>query len=299
LDKIQTLIRENEELPIISNKKLWGLLREMGFRWQKNRRKSVLIEKDYIVCWRRDYLRTIKKYREEGKTIFYLDETWLNEGHTVPYLWVDTNVKSSRQAFIEGVSTGINNIPVVKGRRLIITHIGNEYGFVNGGLLSFASKSTKDYHEEMTADVFEEYFEQMLDLIPKNSVIVMDNASYHSRLAEKLPTTAWKKGEIIEWLDKHAIEYKENSTKKELLPIVRQHKAAYKKYIIDEMALNRDVIILRLPPYHCDLNPIENIWSQVKGEVGRNNKTFKLEDLQQLLEHSLSKVTPENWKKCC
>ena len=45
----------------------------------------------------------------------------------------------------------------------------------------------------MTANVFEEYFEQMIELIPENAVIVLDNASYHSRLLEKLPTTSWKK----------------------------------------------------------------------------------------------------------
>ena len=27
--------------------------------------------------------------------------------------------------------------------------------------------------------------------------------------------------------------------------------------------------ILYLPPYHCDLQPIEMVWSQVKGEFGR------------------------------
>ena len=27
--------------------------------------------------------------------------------------------------------------------------------------------------------------------------------------------------------------------------------------------------VLYTPPYHCDLQPIEMVWSQVKGEVGR------------------------------
>lgn len=85
-------------------------------------------------------------------------------------------MKSPHPTFVEGVSTGLNNIPVEKGRRLITTHIGIKNGFVNGGLLSIESKSTKDYHEEMTTDVFEEYFNQILDLIPEHSVIVLDNA---------------------------------------------------------------------------------------------------------------------------
>ena len=36
-----------------------------------------------------------------------------------------------------------------------MTHIGSENGFVYGRLLEFASKSTRDYFEEMIADVFE------------------------------------------------------------------------------------------------------------------------------------------------
>ena len=72
-------------------------------------------------------------------------------------------------------------------------HIGSKNGFVNGGLLIFESKSTKDYHEEMTADVFEECFKQKIELISESSIIVLDNVSYHSRLLEKLPTTSWKK----------------------------------------------------------------------------------------------------------
>ena len=152
----------------------------------------MLLDRQDIIFWRGQYLRDMSRYRSEKRTIFYLDETWVNEGHSVQKIWQDNNIQNSRQVFIEGLSTGLK-IPAGKGRRLIMTHVGSESGFVNGGLLEFESKSTKDYHEEMTADVFEEYFEQMIELFPENSVIVLDNASYHSRLLEKLPTTSWKK----------------------------------------------------------------------------------------------------------
>ena len=39
------------------------------------------------------------------------------------------------------------------------------------------------------------------------------------------------------------------------------------KYVVDELALKRGITVLRLPPYHCELNPIELVWAQVKGEV--------------------------------
>jgi len=56
--------------------------------------------------------------------------------------------------------------------------------------------------------------------------------------------------------------------------------------------------VVRLPPYHCQYNPIELIWAQVKGEVAKNNTTFKFADVEKLLNDALDSVTVENWKKC-
>lgn len=43
----------------------------------------------------------------------------------------------------------------------------------------------------------------------------------------------------------------------ELLEVVRRIKPIYNKYVIDEMVLQQNKTVLRLPPYHCELNPIE------------------------------------------
>ena len=297
LDKILVLLKEDENFPEIGRRKLWKILHEMNFRWEKQNRKSLLIEKDEIVCWRRNYLRSIKEFRNNNTNIYYLDETWLNEGYIVAKVWQDKNITSSRQAFLEGFSTGIK-APSGKGKRLIITHIGSIDGFVKGGLLTFQSKHTGDYHEDMNADVFEEYFEQMIDLIPPNSVIVLDNASYHSRQCEKIPTTAWLKRRIIQWLLEKQIPFREDMVKKELLNIVQLNKPRFKQYVIDEMAKKRNICILRLPPYHCELNPIELVWAQVKGIVARNNTTFKLKDVEILFQKALKEVNAEKWSKC-
>ena len=208
-------------------------------------------------------------------------------------MWQDNNVKSCRQAFLDGLSTGFK-APSGKGKRFIVAHIGSMSGFVDGGLLLFESKKTGDYHEDMNADVFEEYFTQMLDLIPPGSVIVMDNASYHSRQVDRTPTTAWRKGDITGWLSKKKIYFENNMVKKELLALVNLNKES-KKYIIDEMAKDRQITVLRLPPYHCELNPIELIWAQVKA---RNNTTFKLSDVKILLQNALERVTADKWQKC-
>jgi predicted O-methyltransferase YrrM len=73
-------------------------------------------------------------------------------------------------------------------------------GFVEDGLLVFESRKQGDYHEDMNAQVFENWFQNILEKLEDGAVIVMDNASYHSRLAEKTPVSSWKKAQIKEWL---------------------------------------------------------------------------------------------------
>ncbi|CAH2095214.1 unnamed protein product [Euphydryas editha] len=79
-------------------------------------------------------------YRTENRPIFYMDETWVNAGHTVSKTYVDTTITSKRKAFMEGLNTGAKN-PTSKGRRLIVVHMGNENGFVEGSDDIFKSKN--------------------------------------------------------------------------------------------------------------------------------------------------------------
>ena len=46
----------------------------------------------------------------------------------------------------------------------------------------------------MTADHYEEWFAtKLLPDVPPNSIIVMDNASYHSRRSDPVPVKGWTK----------------------------------------------------------------------------------------------------------
>lgn len=94
--------------------------------------------------------------------------------------WVDENIKTAKQAFKEGLSIGAKN-PVSKGKRLIVVHVGNEEGFLDDCKWVFEAKKTGDYHENMDAPHFEQWFEKVLTRMQPGDVIVLDNASYHSR----------------------------------------------------------------------------------------------------------------------
>ena len=60
---------------------LCNLLKEFDFEFIRRNRKTIIIDRDDIVLHRR-YLRKIRKLRQKGSKIYYLDETWVNEDHT-------------------------------------------------------------------------------------------------------------------------------------------------------------------------------------------------------------------------
>ncbi len=208
--------------------------------------------------WRHRYLRAIRKHRRDQRNIIYTDETWVNSGHVRQKVWQDSTVQSTRQAFLEGLSTGVKN-PNGKGKRLIVVHAGSKDGFVPGAELIFqANKADGDYHGEMTARTYEQWFQrQLLPNIPPNSIIVMDNAPYHSAQEELCPRRGWKKADIQAWLTKKNVNWSKDMIISELLELVEPLRQRYSEKRIDKLAKNAGHEILRLPPYHCELNPIE------------------------------------------
>ena len=59
----------------------------------------------------------------------------------------------------------------------------------------------EDYHDSMNGDSYEQYFANSLCTnVPLGSLIVIDNAPYHSRNDETYPVSKWKKQQYIDWL---------------------------------------------------------------------------------------------------
>jgi len=296
IDKILYAINDDPALPNFKRTSLFKVIKKLDFVFNKRKRCSVLTEREDLIIWRRNYLYDIRKYRNEGRTIYYLDETWINAGDCKETVWIDKTVTSKQDAFNRGLTTGPKN-PTGKGKRLIVLHIGSDQGFLPGGLLCFISKkNTADYHDEMNGDNFQEWFESILPRLDQNSVIVLDNAPYHSVKSEKIPTTNSNKADILEWLTSKGVIIDRPMLKLQLLQKVREIKSKYSSYIIDNLAKDAGHTVLRLPPYHCEFNPIELAWAMVKGYVKQNNTTYKVEDVRQLLSTAIERVTPENWK---
>ncbi|XP_060871372.1 uncharacterized protein LOC132945617 [Metopolophium dirhodum] len=148
----------------------------------------------------------------------------------------------------------------------------------------------------MNGDTFFEWMQNILPKLKENCVIVMDNASYHSVKADKIPTTSTKKADIIKWLEEKGEVIDKPMVIPRLLEIVRRIKPMHEKYVIDELAKEHNRTILRLPPYHCELNPIELAWSSVKHHVKINNTSYKLPDVKNLLLEGIERVNSVMWK---
>lgn len=295
-NKVLQAVNADENLPNFKRSTFYALLKkELNFTHTIQYRN--LIEKDDIIIWRRNYLRAIKRYREEGRQIYYLNETWIISNDVTNRDWMDKTVESNNEdAFFLGLTTESVKSSK-KGEQLIAAlHIGSAAGFVPGGLLYFESKKyIGDQHNKMDGNMFLKWFKNILPSLDDNAVIVMDNASCRSMKLEQLPNATWKKPEIIKWLEDKGKEVSEDMVKAELLQIVALQKDRFDKYIIDEVAKQDNKTILRLPPYHCELNPIEMVWSMVKEYIKSNNTTFKIKDVKLLLEQGVNQVTAEHW----
>jgi transposase len=112
---------------------------------------------------------------------------------------------------------------------------------------SKAKKKSVDYHSEMNAETFEEWLQDKL--LPALTIIVLDNASYHSRLEEKKPTCAWRKAQLQTWLQNNNIPFSETDKKDTLLKLCRQNDKS-PVYVVDRVIHEAGHKPLRLPPYH-------------------------------------------------
>lgn len=229
------------------------ILKKIGFKYKKSDKRNIMMERHDLILQRVSFLREMNKITNWDNVVF-IDETWLNSNHTVPQSWTDDTKASS------------SKVPMGKGGRLIICHAGSAGGgFVNNALLAFESKSTKEYHEEMDANKFKEWFKTLLQNLPEQCTIIMDNASYHSVQIDRAPTQANKKADLVAWLQRNGVEADMELLKVELLRLVREHRPTKLRYEIDELALEHGHKIIRTPPYHCQYNAIELIWAQIKG----------------------------------
>ncbi|MCK5539328.1 MAG: transposase [Deltaproteobacteria bacterium] len=268
-------------------------LNRWGFEFGKGVRSQHLKEKDHIVAARQRYLREMRNNREAGGTStdtirpeVYLDESYVNKNHSNDFCWY------------YGEDGPWVQKPTGKGDRLIIINAITKSGWVSGAKVVFKStRKTGDYHGQMNWGLFKKWFTDMLlPNIPENSLIIMDNASYHNILSEHSPPTSQSsKLKIREWLEQNKIYCRDDCLKPELVEVLAKI-APEPIFAVDEIAIAHGHKVLRTPPYHPELQPIEICWGVAKNHVARNCD-FTMKNLTLQLENGFSKVTAETCTK--
>ena len=202
--------------PNFSVRTLGRALDRWSFTFGKGTRSQHLKEKDHAAAARHRYLRE-KRGNRKGDDIIrpevYLDESYVNKNHSNDFIW-----------YWEEDGPWVQK-PTGKGERLIIMHAMTKNGWIPNAKLVFKStRKTGDYHGQMNHDLFSKWFsERLLPNIPKNSLIIMDNAPYHNALSlHSAPTASCKKDEIRAWLIKNRIPVREDRLKAELVEISRK-----------------------------------------------------------------------------
>ena len=191
---VTKLLKTLQDNGLFNGKKtsLRQLLHDIGFKYKKVDDRRYYYEQPYIIEQRKTYLRKMRQNQADKKPVVFLDETWAN-AHDLA--WVEDDA-------VTGCTLGGKRRPSGKGKHLIILGAGGEIGWIPNTTLIFQSKkNTGNYHDEMTGKHFEEWFEdKLLPNILPNSLIAMDNASYHSRIEEEKPKKSWTKSKMYEWL---------------------------------------------------------------------------------------------------
>jgi transposase len=263
---------------------LWRTLIRWGFTYGTGKRRSALKERDYVILARRRYLRQKRMNRKSDGTFVrpevYLDETFINKNHSGQFTW-----------YFNEDGPHVNK-PSGKGERIIVVNAITINGWVENAKLVFeAKKKTGDYHGQMDWGNFSKWFKkQLLPNIPKHSIIIMDNASYHNATEENnFPKSNSTKGDLRKWLDDNEIPWGQDLLKAELYVLCKLHEPK-PEYKIDKIAETAGHSILRTPQYHPELQPIEKCWGVLKNYMARHCD-FTLEKFRENLPRAFSQVT--------
>lgn len=113
------------------------------------------------------------------------------------------------------------------------------------------------------------------------------------------PTTAWKVEAIRAWLVENDVDLPvpapgRRVVKADLLRVAKQHRIE-PKYEFDELMTLHGHEVVRIPPYHSELNAIEFAWGQVKRCAASMMKSFTVREAKEAFEAGHKRVTDKGF----
>ena len=142
-------LKKEKKKKNISWTTLYRILNDLNFSTERQKRQVILLKRKGIILCHRNYQRKINDYKKDNKTIYYIDETWINEGHFFSLISKDTTEASFRTLIVDLAE------PKGKKRRFKITHIGSEANFIPDAVDIFISNKGGDYQEKTHGNLYE------------------------------------------------------------------------------------------------------------------------------------------------
>ncbi|KAF0759151.1 hypothetical protein AaE_003744 [Aphanomyces astaci] len=240
-----------------------------------------------LVLKRDNYVRFIDAALKESpsRTIVYIDESYIHHHY------------SRHNDSLYHPDDKVANPPKAKhkGRRLCFVAGIMSDGEENSRLLGLeifqgGKCQPKDYHGMFTHAFFVDWFGDLLEELEKlqkyGVIIAMDNAKYHSDGQCKIPNWVHEEGG-------------HRSTRPVVWAALKDHIDRAVKSEVESMAMERGHLVAWTPPYHSDLQPIEMVWSDVKGKVGRQyTVTTSFEDVRVRLDAAFASLPSKTIYNC-
>ena len=89
-----------------------------------------------------------------------------------------------------------------------------------------------------------------------------------------------------------------DALRSELWMLCKIHRVEKTSKVIDNIAKKYGHEVLRLPPYHCDLNAIGLIWADEKNFIALESNKVTLQYIEILLRKRTEEITAEICKNC-
>jgi len=313
LAKLQVMLLEavDDAPPSMSREKLRQVLHELGFKVLKvSLKETMLFEREDLVVWRKSYFQKLAEHEAAGRVMIFIDETWFNFNDAPEKAWHDPRLLDDPTLHLKDERYSRGPKKAAKGGRLIIlSAVSKQIGVIPGTTRIFDGRKTGDYHESMNSEAWLQYLRENIlenEHVPHDAILVIDNAPYHcAKIVTELVPLKAMKAEKVEWCKAHGIAT-EGRTVPELnrsMKVYRtDHPELQDRYAMDKLltdyfeAHGKRVGVLRLPPYHATLNPIEGVWSETK-KIGlkancEHEKTPRALSVA-LVEAALKSVTHE------
>ncbi|DBA01372.1 TPA: hypothetical protein N0F65_001611, partial [Lagenidium giganteum] len=150
-------------------------------------------------------------------------------------------------------------------------------------------RQTQTYHGMFTGAYACEWMKRLLAILEANGwhncVILLGNAKYHKVKPTWVPSRGNKKEVLVAVCNRLGIHVESKDTKAKLWAKLMAEDAGHR--------------VVFTPPHHSDLEPIELVWTNVKGTVGRQYASaMTLADVKERLVTAFANLKGTTVQKC-